>query len=32
MKPLATAVLVILTVTLLLHDGDARGGRGGGGG
>ena len=30
MKPLATAVLVILTVTLLLHDGDARGGRGGG--
>ena len=32
MKPLETAVLVILTVTLLLHDGDARGGRGGGGG
>ena len=30
MKPLTTAVLVILTVTLLLHDVDARGGRGGG--
>ena len=31
MKLLTTAVLVILTVTLLLHDVDARGGRGGGG-